>query len=278
MAVQLLGKGMAAVDYGPLCATVLASRKGDLLSKLALEGARYARYLLDELARHLPVLKTKSSVVEPSSKYPRVVNDMILATQLVGDPELTPLAAVAGTVADAVADYLTKGGATKVIVNNGGDISIRLKEGEKANIGLRLDLRQKEPQYFIMVGEDCGICTSGVGGRSFTLGVADAVTVLANNGAVADAAATYMSNKTTVDSPSVRRKYAEVVYPDTDIPGKAVTVSVGPLSEAEIETALKSGEEEALRLIDRCVIYGAVISVKKRVLPLAVKLYPLVVD
>lgn len=248
----------------------MVSQNGRPLSGEATEGARYALKILDQLAAFLLTIKKRASTLKPEGDYPEVVEEMILATQAVKDPDLTPLAAVAGTTADKVADYLLKAKATKIVVNNGGDISIRLREGEKIKAGLCLDLARREIDYLLPVENDCGICTSGLGGRSFTLGIANAVVVLADRASVADAAATYLGNKTTVDSSNVEREWAERIYPDTDIPGKKVTVSVGPLSMAEIQQALENGQREALQLIDNGTIRGAVLSVKDNILPLGV--------
>lgn len=268
--VELLKEGMALVDSGPLHATIMVSKRGHPLSEAAMEGGRYALKILEQLAVFLPVIRRKSLTLRLESGYPEVVKEMILATRAVNDPDFTPLAAVAGTTADMVADYLLKTGATKIVVNNGGDISIRLREGEEIKAGLCLDLAKGEIDYALPVENDCGICTSGIGGRSFTLGIANAVIVLAERASVADAAATYLGNKTTLDSPNVERDWAEKIYPDTDIPEKKVVVSVGTLSEAEIQRALESGQKEALWLINSGIIRGAVISVKDSVLPLGI--------
>jgi ApbE superfamily uncharacterized protein (UPF0280 family) len=147
-------------------------------------------------------------------------------------------------------------------VNNGGDIAVRLRGGDTATIGLRLNLMRRDYDYVTLIDRDCGICTSGVGGRSFTLGVADGVTVMSHQASVADAAATFLGNKTAVDSARVKKILAESVYPDTDPVGIEVTASVGALTEDEIETALARGRAEALSLMKNGLIYGAVISVK----------------
>jgi hypothetical protein len=161
-----------------------------------------------------------------------------------------------------VADYVAERGATKIIVNNGGDIAVRLREGEKATVGLRLDPATSNYDNTAVIDRDCGVCTSGVQGRSFTLGVADAVTVMADRAAVADAVATFLGNKTIVDSPKVIRVPAESMYPDTDLMGVTVTHSVGELSQSEISTAIKAGTIEALSLLKKSDIHGAVIAVK----------------
>jgi len=268
--VELLKEGLALVDSGPLHATIMVSKRGRPLSEVAIEGGRYALKILEQLAAFLPVIRRKSITLRLESDYPEVVKEMISATQAIKDPDFTPLAAVAGATSDTVADYLLKTDATKIVVNNGGDISIRLREGGVIKVGLCLDLSRREIDYAFPVENDCGICTSGVGGRSFTLGIASAVVILADRASVADTAATYLGNKTIVDSNNVKREWAERIYPDTDIQGKKVTVSVGALSAVEIQQALENGQREALRLIDNGTIHGAVLSVKDNILPLGV--------
>jgi ApbE superfamily uncharacterized protein (UPF0280 family) len=187
---------------------------------------------------------------------------MVLATQAMEDPGLTPLAAVAGATADLVADFLLQRGATKVVVNNGGDIAIRVREGESARVGLCLDISKHEVNSYVTVAQDCGICTSGFGGRSFTLGIADSVVALSNRASVADAAATRVGNKTTILSPKIIREKAKFIHADTDIPEERVTVSIGDLTGPEIRRALRNGRAEALNLIKKELIWGAVLAVK----------------
>jgi ApbE superfamily uncharacterized protein (UPF0280 family) len=93
-----------------------------------------------------------------------------------------------------------------------------------------------------------GLATSGRGGRSFSLGIADAVTVLARDGASADAAATMIANRVDLDHPAIERRPASSLRDDSDLGDIPVTVAVGPLSPAEIETALAAGAAEAERL------------------------------
>jgi hypothetical protein len=241
-----------------------------------MDGGRYALGILEQLAPFIPVVKRKSRTLHTETSYPQAVNDMILATQAVDDPDFTPLAAVAGAIADLVADYIAATtDATKIMIDNGGDISIRLRGDDQVRVGLRLDVASKRIDYVLSVERDCGICTSGFGGRSFTLGVANAVTVLAERAALADAVATYLGNKTTVDSPNVEREWAENIDPETDIPGKKVTKYVGVISEAEIQQALQNGWEEALRLINRGTICGAVIAVKGNTVTAGMPLQPI---
>jgi len=241
------------------------SEKGRPLSELARSGATFALEVLKQQADSLSVIRERVGNLSVNRTYPEVVNRMIAATQCLNDPDYTPLAAVAGAASDMVADYVARLGATKIVVNNGGDIAIRLREGDTATVGLRLNLRRPQYDHVTAVDRDCGICTSGFGGRSFTLGVADGVAVLAHQAAIADAAATFLGNRTVVNSPEVKRVPAESIYPDTDLLGVEVTHSVGALSKGEIAMAITMGKREALRLIEGNLIFGAVISVKDHV-------------
>jgi len=248
--------------------TVQVSERGVPLSELAKSGATFALEILKQQADSLSVIKKGVINLSVSKTYPEVVNRMIMASLCMNDPTFTPLAVVAGAASDMVADYVAKIGATKIIVSNGGDIAIRLREGDSATVGLRLNLMRPHYDYVALIDTDCGICTSGIGGRSFTLAVADGVAVMAYQAAIADAAATFLGNKTVVNSPKVKRILAESIYPDTDLLGVEVTHSVGDLSEDEIETAISRGKAEAHMLMERNLILGAVISVKDHVDPL----------
>jgi ApbE superfamily uncharacterized protein (UPF0280 family) len=271
MNVRLLKEGVALVDSGPLYATIHVSAGERPLSEAAIDGGNYALKILEQLAAFLPVIKSRSCKLYTQAGYPPVVNDMISATQATGDPDFTPMAAVAGAIADLVADYVTETtDATRIMINNGGDISIRLKDGNHVRVGLCTGLAASRVDYFLSVDKDCGICTSGFGGRSFTLGIASAVTVLAGRASLADAFATYIGNKTSIDAPNIKRERADSLDPDTDIPGKDVTTFVGDLSDAETERALQNGWEGAIRFLNNGTIDGAVIAVKRKIVTVGV--------
>jgi len=248
--------------------TVQVSERGIPLSELAKSGATFALEILKQQADWLSVIRERVVHLSANRPYPEVVNRMIAATQYLNDPDYSPLAAVAGAASDMVADYVARLGATKIIVNNGGDIAIRLRQGDTATVGLRLNLSRPHYDYVTEVDRDCGISTSGLGGRSFTLGVADGVAVLARQAAIADAVATFLGNRTVVNSPKVKRVPAESIYPETDLLGVEVTHSVGALSAGEIAMAITMGKREALKLIERNLVLGVVISVKDHVYPL----------
>ena len=166
------------------------------------------------------------------------------------DPWLTPMAAVAGTLSDAVADYLWDQGAEKVIVNNGGDIALRLAPGQRLGLGVRYDLSRDSIDRVIHLDRDTkvgGVATSGLGGRSLTTGIASGVTVFASRCAMADALATLLADRSYLELPAVHTRPAEEIDPDTDIAGQKVVVKVDPLTREQRRKALAQILDEAQR-------------------------------
>ncbi|MBI3196994.1 MAG: UPF0280 family protein [Rhodospirillales bacterium] len=165
---------------------------------------------------------------------------------------ITPMAAVAGAVADEVLQALVCGRTLdKAYVNDGGDIAIHLAPGHHLRAGIVADLRAPQLSGFATLHHDRpvrGIATSGRGGRSFSLGIADSATVLAATAAAADAAATLIANAVNVDAPVIRRQPACEIDPDSDLGELAVTVAVSDLSPALVTEALDRGLLEARRL------------------------------
>jgi hypothetical protein len=170
------------------------------------------------------------------------------------------MAAVAGAVADEMLQALVRGRTLdKAYVNDGGDIAIHLTPGHELRAGIfgtALDgvarLIHDQPVR--------GIATSGRGGRSFSLGIADSATVLAATAAAADAAATLIANAVNVDHPAIERRPARELDPDSDLGDLPVTVAIGPLPEAAIAEALGRGAEQARRLRFCGLIEGAALS------------------
>lgn len=170
---------------------------------------------------------------------------------------ITPMAAVAGAVADGVLAALTEGRRLqRAYVNDGGDIAIWLTPGTEITaaggpaLADRIRVPAKSPVR--------GIATSGWRGRSHSLGIADAVTVLARTGAGADAAATLIANAVDLPGhPAIRRRPARELAPDSDLGDRLVTVDVGPLPPEGIAAALAAGRREAERMRARGLIEGA---------------------
>lgn len=263
--IRLLKDGVVLVDHGPMRMLIFVWARGRPLTDLAMEGGRVAFKVLAELALFHAVIKKKTVELEVKRGYPDVVKRMIHATQEMGEPDLTPLAAVAGASSDVVADFIISRGGTKVIVDNGGDIAIRLKEGEVVRVGIKTEIDAEKPSYVVSFDSTMclgGVATSGLGGRSFTKGVASAVTVVAPNASLADAAATVIGNFTNVQAPAIVRSRAETLYPDTDIPGEWVTTKVGALSPQKVHEALRNGLKKAEEISQKGLIRGAFIALQ----------------
>jgi ApbE superfamily uncharacterized protein (UPF0280 family) len=178
------------------------------------------------------------------------------------DHFITPMAAVAGAVAEEVLGAMVEAARLdRAYVNNGGDIALHLGRGEQFTVGL-VD-RPDQPglmQATLIEADDPtrGIATSGRHGRSFSLGIADAVTVLARTAAQADAAATIIANAVDLPGhPAVLRCPAHDLQPDSDLGARLVTREVGDLSHYEIEEALQAGADKARALLGQGLIEGA---------------------
>jgi ApbE superfamily uncharacterized protein (UPF0280 family) len=157
---------------------------------------------------------------------------------------ITPMAAVAGSVADEImAALLVRRSINKAYVNNGGDIALHLTPGEELNIAVAGTGHGFSDRVVVRPDDQVrGIATSGWRGRSFSLGIADAVTVLARTGAEADAAATVVANAIDLpDHAAVSRRPANELAPESDLGGRMVTVGVGALTHSEVTEALAAG-------------------------------------
>lgn len=166
---------------------------------------------------------------------------------------ITPMAAVAGAVAEEIlATMIRAAELSRAYVNDGGDIALHLTAGEKFTVGMVE--RPDRPSLFgtLAITADNpvrGIATSGWRGRSFSLGIADAVTVLADRAAAADAAATIIANAVDLPGhPAIVRMPACDLAPDSDLGVRLVTQAVGKLTENEVSRALASGVQTAERL------------------------------
>jgi uncharacterized protein len=217
--------------------------------------------ILDELCTELPLLRADPR----GAKAPRGVVARRMATAVApfrARRFLTPMAAVAGAVAEEVLEAMTTGRRlARAYVNNGGDIALHLGPRETFSIGMvdRPDRLSLFGRATIGAADGVrGVATSGWRGRSFSLGAADAVTVLAGSAALADAAATLIAN--AVDIPghhAIRRTPARDLDPQSDLGERRVTVSVGTLTADEIHRALASGVVEAELWRDRGLIEAA---------------------
>jgi ApbE superfamily uncharacterized protein (UPF0280 family) len=226
--------------------------------------------VLFELVSELPTLRRP---VEESSDLRSVVaRRMFEACWPYRAQFITPMAAVAGAVADELIVFFRADSAiTRAYVNNGGDIALHLAPGQSYRVGVYADLGQIERREITGLDGDFevtaqmpvrGVATSGWRGRSFSLGIADSVTVLAPTASEADAAATMIANSVTVDDPAVRRAPANTLKDDTDLGDRLVTVEVGRMPAHKVHTALERGVARATDLCALGLVFGAVLSLQ----------------
>jgi ApbE superfamily uncharacterized protein (UPF0280 family) len=223
--------------------------------------------VLDELCSELPVLRqrARTDAIGPAGA---VARRMAVAVAPYAERTfITPMAAVAGAVAEEILATMTAAARLeRAYVNDGGDIALHLQAGQRFVVGM-VD-RPDQPSLFgsaVLKSEEPvrGIATSGWRGRSFSLGIADAVTVLADGAAMADAAATVIAN--AVDLPghrNVLRMPARELAPDNDLGDRLVTQGVGELTAMEVAAALDAGGAIASSLLQEGLIRAAALHLR----------------
>jgi len=262
--LRMLDNGTVFAECGPM-RLVISSWVGEVSRPDAsLEAAEESFRFLEQVAALRPVLSRPASEIR-TPKGNGVAAEMVRSVLAVGDRDLTPMAAVAGSIADAVADYLFDRGMTKVVVNNGGDVAIRLGSGSSARVGLRPVISSPEVPFSWTLNSDrpsWGIATSGLGGRSFTRGVASAATVIAQRATLADAAATAVANSSFVRDRQITQRPAGELDRNTDIPRIPITVQLGSLHPRKVSAALAQAGARAQQLVEKGVILGAFVEVQ----------------
>jgi ApbE superfamily uncharacterized protein (UPF0280 family) len=262
------------LQHGPI--DLVLEAFGEEVAVAAAHERAWRRFatVLDELVAELPALR--GEVERAVGLNGAVARRMVAACLPYRDVFITPMAAVAGAVAEEILLAMLDGsGVTKAYVNNGGDIALHLRAGESFRIGLVADVDRATRHGHRLAVDGAfelrdtlpvrGVATSGWRGRSWSLGVADSVTVLAATAAAADAAATMIANAVNVDHPAVRRRPAAEVDDNTDLGRLLVTVDVGGLPDDAVAAALASGVQRAEGLLARGLIWGAVLVLQSRV-------------
>jgi len=259
---RLLPDGRLHLQHGPIDLIVGVSA-GPAAQNRALQAAidRFAT-VLEQLCAELAGLRAQAGPQAPLLHGP-VARRMAEAVRPhAAQGFITPMAAVAGAVADEVlATMVAAAPLRQAYVNNGGDIALHLAPDERFRIGL-ID-RPDRPGLFGATDVHAvdlvrGVATSGWRGRSFSLGIADAVTVLAATAADADAAATVVANAVDLPGhPAIHRTSAAELQPDSDLCNRLVTTGIGALSPGEIGRALDGGAAVAGRLLRAGLIAGA---------------------
>ena len=255
--------------HGPI--DVIVTAEGPQAARMAAFARVRAAFLpvLGTLVGELPRLRAADG---PMPDGP-VARRMVAATAPFAPAFVTPMAAVAGSVADHLRDAAlgsdeprtTARGLERLIVNNGGDIAL-WQAGGTVTAAICDDPLTGRAGGRIAIPHDAGVgglATSGWRGRSHSLGIADAVTVLAADAARADAAATLLANAVDLPGhPAVTRLPAQDLAPDSDLGPRPVTTAVGPLSAADARKAIDNGRAMAEDFLARGLIHAAYLSLQ----------------
>ena len=272
-------------QHGPI--DIVIGADGEPAAVAAALAAAWARFetVLAELVAELPLLR-QPVVASPSDPAGAAANPLrgVIARRMwaacaplraEAQGFITPMAAVAGAVAQELIDHFNRPGVQRAWVNNGGDIALHLAPGSQASVGLLADLSRFDAEAALRtaagrlrtdagftVHAACpvrGVATSGWRGRSHSRGIADSVTVLAASAALADAAATVIANAVDVDDAAIRRRPANRLRDDSDLGKRLVTVAVPPLAAAQVQHALQRGQAVAQRLQARGLVHAALL-------------------
>jgi ApbE superfamily uncharacterized protein (UPF0280 family) len=261
---------------GPIDLIVEASGSEANVAAAYDAAARRFTGLLDELCGELPLLR---KAADPArcllrGNVARRMHDAV--APFAADHFITPMAAVAGAVAEEILGAMVKRARLeRAYVNNGGDIALYLADGKHFTVGLTDRPDQAGLMRTMIVDANDpsrGVATSGRHGRSFSLGIADAVTALARTASQADAAATIIANAVDLPGhPAIVRRPAHDLQSDSDLGAHLVTRDVSALSGREIEDALQAGATCARKLLAAGLIDGAALHLQGEMSVVALK-------
>ena len=252
-------------QHGPIDLVIGAD--GDAAVLAAAHDAAWQRFetVLTELVAELPLLRRP--VRGPCPLQGVLARRMWWACHPFHSVYITPMAAVAGAVAQEVIAAYARAGVQRAWVNNGGDIALHLADGASVNVGVVADVTEAGVDGSFTV-HACmpvrGIATSGWRGRSFSLGIADSVTVLAKTAAMADAAATIIANAVDTTDPHIVRRAANEMKDDSDLGDILVTVDVPALPADAVHAALERGRIRARDLQRDGLIHSALLTCQQQ--------------
>jgi ApbE superfamily uncharacterized protein (UPF0280 family) len=255
------GKRLHLQD-GPIDLIIEANGSVDEVRAAYQAAAQRLTGLLDELCAELAELRQPADPTHCALKGVVARRMHAAVAPFARDCFVTPMAAVAGAVGEEILGAMCEAAPLdRAYVNNGGDIALHLARGEQFCVGL-MDRPDSHGVIRTMIVDaddpSRGVATSGRHGRSFSLGIADAVTVLAKTAASADAAATIIANAVDLPGhPAIIRRPACGLQPDSDLGPRLVTREVGELAGDEIEKALAAGEIRARELLAAGLIDAA---------------------
>ncbi|MER9689410.1 MULTISPECIES: UPF0280 family protein [unclassified Mesorhizobium] len=232
------------LNHGPIDLIVQAFGEADECRAAYAQSIERFQTILVELVKELPELRLPAFFLAPRTFAGPTARRMEAAVMPLAESFITPMAAVAGSVADEMLSALLAGRRLdRAYVNNGGDSALHIGKGQSMNLAIAGTGNGMADRLTIRSADGVrGVATSGWRGRSFSLGIADAVTVLARTGAEADAAATLIANAVDLPgNPAIKRIPAQDLVPDSDLGARLVTQAVGMLARGDVERALDNG-------------------------------------
>jgi ApbE superfamily uncharacterized protein (UPF0280 family) len=161
-------------------------------SREAGDSVRRHRAGLEGFIASRPDFAASLSPVEVPPDAPAMVRSMAEAGRRCG---VGPMAAVAGAMAEAVARDLVSL-SSEVLVENGGDLYLMGEKERTVALWAGLSPFSGKVGIRLLPARGIAVCTSSATvGPSLSLGRADAATVVARSGALADAAASFLGNR-----------------------------------------------------------------------------------
>ncbi len=246
------------LQHGPIDLVIHADGPGSIAACHAAQ--QRFEHVLQELVDDLPQLRQPpNSSTLPHSPIARAM--AMAVNPFTNDTFITPMAAVAGAVADDILSHMRTHNLTRAYVNNGGDIAFHLAADHNFTTAIHALNHTPLGSVRLEAGNPSrGMATSGLGGRSLTRGIAQSVTVLAQTAAMADAAATIIANAVDLPGhPAIHRKPACNVKPDSDLGHHLIVTHHDPLSPADTSRALDAGQAVVHQLQSRGLIHAAIL-------------------
>jgi len=192
-------------------ATVLAAERFMALAEHTIAATRSA---IEAYIARRPDFRTTLQPLQVEAGAPTVIQRMAAAA---ARANVGPMAAVAGAIAQDTVEALVAAGAPYAIVDNGGDIVLFIDRPVRIGIFTGPARIRDIALCFPLRSDIFSVCTSsGTVGHSLSFGRADAATVIAGDGYLADAMATALGNRVKARTPqaiaaAIRRTLTEGV-------------------------------------------------------------------
>jgi len=186
----------AKVEIDETAATIAADRK---FIAPAVDAIKSARNYIERQIRRDRFFLTTLEPYEPPDDCSATVRRMCDAARVAG---VGPMAAVAGTIAQAALEAMVAAGCTHGWVDNSGDIAVLAESPTTVEVFTDPGSRTARAMELEPTEGILGICSSsGKLGHSISFGNADIALVVAESAPLADALATAIGNRVTdVDS------------------------------------------------------------------------------